>query len=579
MNVEDDIDDPLRPLVEKIAEGSAVDREMEQERAGHDSDPAMLEALLEIAAIQAAHRGAERIVDRETPTALAVPGQWCHLTILEKIGAGTFGEVYRAYDSKLQIDVALKLSPIDSHQTPRTSSVLNEARLLAKVRHPNVVRVYGADQDQGYIGLWMDLVNGQTLEELTSRQGFSASEAINIGIEMCRGLAAVHAVGVLHGDIKAHNIMRRNGGEFLLVDFGAGRPLTTEPRTGHDVIGTPVYMAPEVLDGQPRSTASDIYSLGVLLFHLVTNEYPIYARSRDAFIEAHHAGSRKRLRDLRPDLTDGFIQVVERATATDPRMRFASAGALEAALVQLMTSSQPPPVAGTSWRLLPALLGAAAALAIAAVLFSGVLRPATVPAPAGLAARNGDVLLPAESYEIEAAFFRKSTNGEERLAADSRLRLNDEIHLAVQTSAPAYLYVVNEDDKGEAFLLFPQSDMNLTNPVAPNRQLRLPGAHNWAVNSAGGKEHFIVFSSKAPVPALEEAFKRLPSPKIAAASRGEPLRPEILDNLRSVGTLIPVRQRSNTGSHFRDVFNEPLVGRETVTGLWARQLTLDNIGR
>ena len=161
-----------------------------------------------------------------------MPRQWAHLTILEKIGEGEFGDVYRAHDSKLQIDVALKLSANDAGQSLDASKVLDEARLLARVRHPNVVRIYGADHKQGRVGLWMDLVQGRTLEELTKTQGFGASEAINIGIELCRALAAVHSVGVLHGDIKAHNVIRRDGGQIVLVDFGAGRPLATEPAQG-----------------------------------------------------------------------------------------------------------------------------------------------------------------------------------------------------------------------------------------------------------------------------------------------------------------------------------------------------------
>ena len=237
------------------------------------------------------------------------------------------------------------------------------------------MRVYGADEKQGRVGLWMDLVPGRTLEELTKTQGFGANEAINIGIELCRALAAVHSVGVLHGDIKAHNVIRRDGGQIVLVDFGAGRPLATRPRTGHDVVGTPVYLAPEVLNGQPRSAASDIYSLGVLLFHLITNDYPVYATSRAAFIEAHETGARKRLRDLRPDLSDGFIQVVERATATDPHVRFASAGAFETALVHLMTPPPPAPIpSGPNWRVWAAGIGAAAILSIGAVALWSTVR-------------------------------------------------------------------------------------------------------------------------------------------------------------------------------------------------------------
>ena len=153
----DDEDIALLPLAQKIAEGTAVDPDEEYQRAPQESDSEVFKALLDVAAIEAAHRIAELSFDRQQP-GTDVPRHWAHLTILEKIGEGGFGEVFRAHDSKLQIDVALKLSTFGAGQSFDASNVLDEARLLVKVRHPNVVRVYGTDQTQGRVGLWMDLV-------------------------------------------------------------------------------------------------------------------------------------------------------------------------------------------------------------------------------------------------------------------------------------------------------------------------------------------------------------------------------------------------------------------------------------
>jgi serine/threonine protein kinase len=189
--------------------------------------------------------------------------RWGHLEILKRIGGGGFGEVYRARDPRLEREVALKLLRREREQaTSLDSSVLKEGRLLARLHHPNVATIYGVDQHEGRVGLWMELVRGKTLEARLQEQGPSgAREAVGIGLDLCRALAAVHGAGLIHGDIKAQNVMREEGGRIVLADFGLGRDVSqdlNEPLQG----GTPLYMAPELLRGEPATIRSDIYALG-----------------------------------------------------------------------------------------------------------------------------------------------------------------------------------------------------------------------------------------------------------------------------------------------------------------------------
>ena len=202
--------------------------------------------------------------------------------------------------------------------------------------------VYGADHIGGRVGLWMELVKGRTLAELLRTHGpFSAREAALIGLDLCRALAAVHGAGLLHGDIKAHNVMREEGGRTVLMDFGTGKELTLD-RGGrnagpvNDFAGTPLYLAPEVFEGQPRTKATDIYSLGVLLYHLVTDSYPVEGRTREDVQAAHRRQERHHLRDIRPDLPEEFVQAVQRALDPNPRHRYQGAGAFESALARLL---------------------------------------------------------------------------------------------------------------------------------------------------------------------------------------------------------------------------------------------------
>ncbi len=143
----------------------------------------------------------------------------------------------------------------------------------------------------------MEFVQGQTLEDVLQPQGtFSARETVLVGEDVCRALAAVHNAGFVHRDVKARNVMREQAGRIVLMDFGTGREARAlEDPSRPDVAGTPLYMAPEVLAGEPASMRSDVYAVGVLLYHLVTSEYPIVAQSIDELRAAHKAHRRRYL--------------------------------------------------------------------------------------------------------------------------------------------------------------------------------------------------------------------------------------------------------------------------------------------
>lgn len=263
---------------------------------------------------------------------------WGHLQITKRLAVGSFGDLYLAHDPQLDRDVALKLLRGGASDRPVAQRLLNEAQTLARVRHPNVVTVHGADVREGRAGLWMELVNGRTLEAwLRDNGALGAGEAIAVGKDVCHALSAVHAAGLIHGDVKAHNVMREEGGRIVLMDFGAGQ---LQGAAAAAAAGTPLYLAPEVLAGAPASVRSDIYSLGVLLFHLLTDRYPCYAADMEELRAAHARGARVRLGDLRPDLKGPLVDAIERALEPDPALRFESAGAMGHALAGTASPSK-----------------------------------------------------------------------------------------------------------------------------------------------------------------------------------------------------------------------------------------------
>jgi tetratricopeptide (TPR) repeat protein len=250
---------------------------------------------------------------------------WGPLRLLELVGRGSFGDVYRAQDPRLDRDVALKLLRARDSEDAGASAVIEEGRLLARVRHPNVVTIHGADRVAGRVGLWMEFIAGKSLEDiLRTGRTFSPAEAAGIGMTLCSALAAIHRTGLLHRDIKTQNVIRADDGRIVLMDLGAGREAGY---TGADLAGTPLYMAPEVLRGEPASVRSDVYSLGVLLYHLLTNNYHVSARTIDDLKRAHAEQIRTPLRLARPDLPAKLCRAIERAIDPDPANRYEAADA------------------------------------------------------------------------------------------------------------------------------------------------------------------------------------------------------------------------------------------------------------
>jgi len=262
---------------------------------------------------------------------------WGRYRLTEKVGEGSFGGVYRAWDPDLQREIAIKILHSRVSDGQLKEQLLREGRALAKVQHPNVVSVFGVEAHGDRVGLCMEFVHGATLEsELGARGALTAREATAVGEEVCRALSAVHLAGFVHRDVKARNVMREASGRIVLMDFGTGREageLRASPRVC--LAGTPLYMAPEVLAGLPASEASDIYSLGVLLYRLVTGAYPVEGRSIDELRAAHMQGRRRPASEHRAGLPRPFIRVLDQALASDSQRRHASAEAFGEALAGL----------------------------------------------------------------------------------------------------------------------------------------------------------------------------------------------------------------------------------------------------
>jgi len=333
----------LDELIDSVADGDEIDWAALEAAADPDI-LALLAHLQTVAGVADVHRTSTG--EEETGPVIAPPagraaaglgelGHWGHLQLVRKVGEGSYGEVFHARDTWLDHPVALKLLREELSDRVSPTKLIDEARVLVKVRHPNVVAVHGADLHHNRVGFWMEFVQGQRLDDLVAFQGLlGAEEAAAIGQELCSALAAVHDAGLVHRDVKAQNVIREPKGRVVLMDFGAGQLIADA--VGGGGAGTPLYLAPEMFADAPASAQTDIYALGVLLYYLVTAGYPVPARSIDELKEAHARGRQRPLLVARPGLPRGFVNVVEKMLAVDPADRYQTANEALAELRRFM---------------------------------------------------------------------------------------------------------------------------------------------------------------------------------------------------------------------------------------------------
>src|SRR2546423_14444943 len=345
----------LAELIDSVADGNSVDWDAIEAAVTDDGERRLLSILRMVAGVGEVHRSDQRVAGEKppapmprvesatvTPTADGSFGHWGHFQLLRKLGEGSFGEVYHARDTWLDHSVAVKLL---KPQLVDRARFLHEVRTLARIRHLNVVAIHGADEHDGRLGVWMEVIDGHTLAQVVDHEGArSASEAALIGQHLCQAMAAVHAANIVHRDIKAQNVIRQSGtGRIVLMDFGAGEAMDAE-LAGRRPRGTPLYLAPELFDGRAATRETDIYALGVLLFNLGTASYPVYGANVDDLISAHRRNARHHLGDMRPDLPDGFVRVVETMLAVDPAQRYHSAAEARKALEEVVAPPERLPI-------------------------------------------------------------------------------------------------------------------------------------------------------------------------------------------------------------------------------------------
>lgn len=243
------------------------------------------------------------------------------------------GVVYKAEDTQLERVVALKFLAINAISEGERQRFLREARAAAQVHHPNICPIHAIGEHHGKLFFAMAFLEGQTVRNLTLRSPLPVTEAVDIAIQVASGLDAAHQHGIVHRDIKSSNIIVDRHGNACILDFGVAIRSGSEriTKTGR-AVGTPAYMSPEQAQGHAVDQRSDIWSLGVVLFEMLTGQLPFHAEGDLSTMYSIVNDRAPRISELRPQIPAELETVVEKALAKDPAQRWSSAGQLAAAL-------------------------------------------------------------------------------------------------------------------------------------------------------------------------------------------------------------------------------------------------------
>lgn len=267
--------------------------------------------------------------------------------VLEEIGRGGMGAVYKGYDTALDRYVAIKvLAPHLVWEKGFVERFLREARAAAKLDHPHIVTIHTVGQQGDFYYFVMKFLEGQTLAEIIHQQGaLPLSRVTGIVEQVATALDYAHAQGLVHRDIKPANIIVSPGDQATLTDFGIAKAAEGTALTGTGtLVGTPQYMAPEQVRGQAVSPQTDIYALGIVCYEMLTGRAP-FGGDTPAMLYAHVHESPPPLRSLNPHLPAALESVIGKALAKEPKERYGSATELAAALKAISpVPEEPPPI-------------------------------------------------------------------------------------------------------------------------------------------------------------------------------------------------------------------------------------------
>ena len=263
------------------------------------------------------------------------------------LGRGSMGEIWQGVHLALKRPVALKVLSVGARDADAEDAILREARALARVEHPNVVKVYDVKFEDESLCMILELLAGRSLQDRFAEGGaFDESDFYDAALGTARGVAAIHAVGLVHRDLKLDNVMMTDTGGVKITDFGLA--VAREGEDGYQgcVVGTPPYISPEQWLGRPIDGRADLYALGVMLYACATGEFPYKGKGAEEYKQAHLKTLAPRPRAIAPDLDEGLETVILKLLKKDRDKRYQTIDEVLGDLERCRRGERPAAVVG-----------------------------------------------------------------------------------------------------------------------------------------------------------------------------------------------------------------------------------------
>lgn len=263
-----------------------------------------------------------KILKEELTTGSTFAGRY---RIVEELGKGGMGKVYKALDTEINEKVAIKLIKAEIASDEKTiERFRSELKFARKIRHKNVCQMYDLNKEEGAYYITMEYVSGENLKSFIRRaKRLDVGTAVSMARDVCEGLAEAHRLGVVHRDLKPQNIMIDNEGKVRIMDFGIARSLEAEGITAEGaMIGTPEYMSPEQVDGKAADSRSDIYSMGVILYEAVTGAVPFKGHTPFSIAVKHKTEVPQEPRKINPQVPESLSRIILKCMEKDKEMRY-----------------------------------------------------------------------------------------------------------------------------------------------------------------------------------------------------------------------------------------------------------------